>query len=83
MRGGISINIFAKYPDIMSINDLRSALGIGRTKAYELVKSGEIKSIRVGKSIRIPKISLLDYVKQSSYNVAEADKRPYREGGIE
>ena len=83
MRGGISISIFAKYPDIMSINDLRSALGIGRTKAYELVKSGEIRSIRVGKSIRIPKISLLDYVKQSSYNVSEADKRPYREGGIE
>jgi len=74
--------MFNDYPDIMSINDLRSALGIGRTKAYELVSAGEIRSIKVGKSIRIPKSSLLDYVKTGGYNSAEADKRPYREGGI-
>lgn len=74
--------LFTQYPDILSINDLRSALGIGRTKAYELVGSGQIRSIKVGKSIRIPKTSLLDYVKESSYNVGEADKRPYHEGGI-
>ena len=75
--------MFNNYPDIMSINDLRSALGIGRTKAYELVKSGEIRSIKVGKAIRIPKISLLDYVKGSSYNMPEADRCPYLEGGIQ
>ena len=74
--------LFTQYPDILSINDLRNALGIGRTKAYELVGSGQIRSIKVGKSIRIPKTSLLDYVKESSYNVGKADKRPYHEGGI-
>ena len=73
--------LFTQYPDIMSINDLRSALCIGRTKAYELVSSGQIRSIKVGKSIRIPKTSLLDYVKDSSYNMGEADERPYHEGG--
>ena len=65
--------MFAQYPDIMSIHDLRSALGIGRTKAYELVNSGEIQSIKVGKSIRIPKKALLDYVRTSSYNVHRMD----------
>ena len=73
--------LFAQYPDILSINDLRSALGIGRTKAYELVSSGEIRSIRVGNAIRILKTSLLDYVKGSSYNVDNADERRYHEGG--
>ena len=51
--------LFTQYPDLMSINDLRGALGIGRTKAYELVSSGELPSIRVGNAIRIPKTSLL------------------------
>ena len=68
--------LFSQYPDIMSINELRSALGIGRTKAYELVNTGEIRSIKVGKAIRIPKTSLLDYVKGSGYNVDHADGRP-------
>ena len=73
--------LFTQYPDLMSINDLRGALGVGRTKAYELVSSGEIRSIRVGNAIRIPKTSLLDYVKGSGYNVDNADERRYREGG--
>ena len=73
--------LFTQYPDILSINDLRSALGIGRTKAYELVSSGELPSIRVGTAIRIPKTSLLDYVKGSGYNVDNADERRYHEGG--
>ncbi len=75
--------MFNEYPEIMSITDLRSALHIGRTKAYELVSSGEIKSIKVGKAIRIPKKSLLDYVNKTSYNMAVAGKRHYREGGMQ
>ena len=73
--------LFTQYPDLMSITDLRGALGVGRTKAYELVSSGEIRSIRVGNAIRIPKTSLLDYVNGSGYNVDNADERRYREGG--
>ena len=73
--------LFTQYPDLMSITDLRGALGVGRTKAYELVSSGEIRSIRVGNAIRIPKTSLRDYVKGSGYNVDNADERRYHEGG--
>lgn len=73
--------MFNHLPDIMSIKELRSALGIGRTKAYELISSGEIKSIRVGNAIRIPKKTLLDYVNRKLYNEDEAGKRPSCEGG--
>ena len=60
--------MFSKYPDILSVDDLRSALKIGRSKAYQLVSSGEIRSIKVGKAIRIPKKALLDYVMGNDYN---------------
>ena len=73
--------MFSQYPDILSVNDLRTALSIGRTKAYELVNSGQIKSIKVGNAIRIPKKSLLDYVDHGMYNRVEAGKRLIHEGG--
>ena len=74
--------MFAEYPDVMSIADIRKALGIGRTKAYELVNTGQIKSIKIGNAIRIPKPLLLDYIYQKSYNDGEADKHRCSEGGI-
>ncbi|MFJ1105223.1 helix-turn-helix domain-containing protein (plasmid) [Bacillus sp. PGP15] len=35
---------------------------LGRNKAYELLQSGKIKSFKVGKSYRIPKICIQNYV---------------------
>lgn len=29
-------------------------LGIGRSKMYELIRSGEVPAIRIGRSVRIP-----------------------------
>lgn len=78
---GGAVVIFTQYPDMMTIADLRSALGIGRTKAYELVSSGELCSFRVGKTIRIPKASVLDYIVEKSYNMGETGRRSYHEGG--
>ena len=39
-------------------------LGIGRNTAYELVRSGKIKGIRIGKQIRIPKAEVQRFLKQ-------------------
>ena len=39
----------------MKVEDLMSVLCIGRNTAYELVRSGQIRSIRVGRNIRVPK----------------------------
>ena len=72
--------MFNQYLDILSVDDLRAALGIGRTKAYELVSTGQIAFFKIGNAIRIPKNSLLDYVNRYSYNVANASERPACEG---
>ena len=31
-----------------------AAIGIGRSKVYELLRSGELPSIRIGGSVRVP-----------------------------
>lgn len=54
--------MFDEYPDILNIHQLCTALGIGRNKAYALISSKQIKCIRMGKTIRIPKVYLIEYI---------------------
>ena len=51
-------------PMTLLVEDLMSLLGIGRNTAYHLVRSGEIRSIKIGRQIRIPRQALLDYLEQ-------------------
>jgi len=37
-------------------------LDLGRTKVYELMASGELESVRIGRSRRIPADALVAYV---------------------
>lgn len=53
---------FDELPLALRVEDLMPILGIGRNTAYELVRSGQIRSIKVGKQIRIPKEALREYL---------------------
>jgi len=37
-------------------------LGIGRTKAYELMAAGELRSVKIGSSRRVSATALADFV---------------------
>jgi excisionase family DNA binding protein len=54
--------MFAQYDDIVTIDDLQEMVGLGRNKAYELLQTGQIKSFKLGKAYRIPKICIQDYI---------------------
>ena len=49
-------------PLVLRVEDLMSALDIGRNAAYELVRSGRIGSVRVGRKLRIPKQAVEDFL---------------------
>ena len=49
-------------PLVLRVEDLSRALGIGRNTAYELVRSGQIRSIRIGRQLRIPRDELQRYL---------------------
>lgn len=50
------------YPDVLKPEDVMTILGIGKNTVYRMLKSGELKSIKVGKQYRIPKKYLLQYL---------------------
>lgn len=58
--------MFKDYPDIVSVEQLMKMLQIGQVLAYKLVKSGEIKSRKVGREYKIPKIYVIAYLNKGS-----------------
>ncbi len=53
---------FDDIPLVLTVEELMPILSIGRNTAFALVRSGQIKSIRAGKQIRILKHELLEYL---------------------
>ena len=54
--------MFNNYPDVVTVQDLCKMLNIGRNNAYELIRCGEIKSIKIGRQIRISKESIIEFI---------------------
>ena len=53
-------------PLTLTVNELAEVLRIGRNNAYNLVRSKKLRSIRVGRKIRIPREALQEYLNSST-----------------
>ena len=53
---------YDELPLTLRVEDLMPILDIGRNTAYELVRCGTIRSIRIGKQLRMPKDALVEYL---------------------
>lgn len=49
-----------QLPLVLSVEEFASATRIGRGTAYEAVRTGQIRSIRIGRRVLIPRAVLLD-----------------------
>jgi len=54
-----------QYGDVITVLELAKILPIGRNSAYDLVNSGQVKSVRVGNQIRIPTLSVIEFLKSA------------------
>ena len=55
-----------QYHDILTIPELCEVLTIGRNRAYELLKTGQISAFQLGRNWKIPKIALEEYLKKQA-----------------
>ena len=54
-------------PDVDQLlwaHEVANVLGVGRNRAYMLMSSGEIPSIRIGRSIRVRREALDEWIEQ-------------------
>ena len=49
---------------LLRIPEVAETLGIGRTKIYEMIATGELPTVRVGRAVRIPVSTLQKWVEE-------------------
>lgn len=58
--------IFANYPDIISVYQLMELLQIGKVLAYKLIESKKFKAVKIGREYKILKNSVIDFINERS-----------------
>ncbi|EST56672.1 DNA-binding protein [Brevibacillus panacihumi W25] len=48
-------------PEVLEVKHIQQFLGIGQVQAYDLANSGQFHVVRVGRRIKIPKKSFLEW----------------------
>ncbi len=52
----------------LSYPEAQQFSGLGRTKLWELISTGEVKAAKIGRAVRISRRSLDEYMERSSYS---------------
>lgn len=52
------------YPSVLCVKQVAEILAISHNTAYELIRSGRIHSVRVGRSYRIPLDAVINYLRK-------------------
>jgi excisionase family DNA binding protein len=53
---------FEEFGELLTPVEAMKLLGVGHSKIYALLRAGDIKHVRIGKSIKIPKQCLIEYI---------------------
>jgi excisionase family DNA binding protein len=53
-------------PLLLRANEAAVVLGIGRTKVFEMLASGELPAIRIGRCLRVPKDRLERWIEEQT-----------------
>ncbi|MBW4084452.1 helix-turn-helix domain-containing protein [Paenibacillus sp. S150] len=57
--------MFLEYPDVVTVEQMCNMLGDISTKtAYKLLQANRIEHFRIGKTYKIPKLSVISYLQQ-------------------
>jgi excisionase family DNA binding protein len=54
-------------PLLLRVDEAAEALALSRTKVYELMASGELESVKLGRSRRVPVSALSDLLARATF----------------
>ena len=58
-------------PAVLTVEEVAEVLRIGRRQAYDLVRSGRLYGVRIGRSIRVPRAALDRFLSGEEARTAE------------
>ena len=51
----------------LTLREMQEMLAIGRTKAWQLVASGEVPAVKIGRSVRVSRKELEGWLEEQRY----------------
>ena len=69
-------------PLLYRVNEVADMLGLGMSKVYQLIRAGQLRAVRVGGTIRIPRESLERYIAALPSVVPDSDDDPEEEAAL-
>lgn len=54
--------MFTEYPDLLTAKQVSDILGTTRQQVYRMIEDGAIFGVKIGKSYKISKLRLIDYL---------------------
>ena len=57
----------SKWPEYMDYEKVRGYCGFSRTSTWRLIKSGELEAVKIGRSVKIRRLSLDRYLESRAY----------------
>ena len=52
------------YQEVLDVEDVCEIFRVGRNRVYELLQTGQLRGFRLGRTWKIPKIAMEEYLKQ-------------------
>lgn len=54
--------VFTEYPDVVTVEQMGTMLGISNKTAYRLLKENKVEHFMVGRTYKIPKLHIFTYL---------------------
>lgn len=65
---------FKNEPDVMTVMEAAKALRASKNSLYEMIKEGRLQVVKVGRCIKVPKASLVDFImNEKNYFIISPD----------
>lgn len=73
--------MFQNYPDVLTVTQVGSALGVSTKTVYHLISNRKLAFVKVGRSYKIAKLNLIRFVLQEPQKELWASSEHYDSGG--
>lgn len=60
-------------PDVMTVDEAAAVLHIGRNAMYALIHERKVYAVRIGRRLRVPKTSLIDFLQPDRFGLNSPD----------
>lgn len=62
------------FKEMLTPDDVKQRLFVGKSKVYEILRSGKLKSLRIGRQYRVSESALQDYIEEQKWEDYEINK---------